>query len=96
MSMEILASLRVQNHGVVSASPGVSFDVGTGTVTFPNPKGLTVVPVVSYISPNAAYATESVFFKDIQNTAVVVWDGAQDTSGRNGSPGWFTLVVTGY
>lgn len=96
MALELLAALRVQNHAVISQSPGVNFDVGTGTVTFPNPKGLTVVPVVSYISPNATYATESIFFKDIQNTAVVVWEGAQDTSGRNGSPAWFTLLVSGY
>jgi hypothetical protein len=96
MAFQTLAALRVQHHAVVSQSPGVNFDPATGSVTFPNPHNLIVVPSVSYISPNAAYATETVYFKDIQNTALIVWEGAQDTSGRNGSPGDFSLVVVGF
>lgn len=96
MTFQILAALRVQHHAVVSKSNGVNFDPATGSVTFPNPQNLTVVPSVSYISTNAAYATETVYFKNIQNTDVIVWEGAQDTSGRNGSPGDFSLVVVGF
>jgi hypothetical protein len=51
------------------------------------------VPVVSYVSPNATYATETVFIKEYNNTTVTVWQGAQDTSGRNHPPVDFTLVV---
>ncbi|MFB9263585.1 hypothetical protein ACFFWD_10430 [Bradyrhizobium erythrophlei] len=96
MAFEILAAIRVENHNVVSQSPGVNFNQATGSVTFPNPKNLTVVPSVSFISPNATYATSTVYFKSIQNVDVIVWEGAQDTSGRNGSPGWFSLIVVGF
>jgi hypothetical protein len=86
MAFEILAAPRVQQNQVVSQSPSVNFIAATGSVTFPNPNNRTVVPSVSYISPNATYATQTVYFKSIQNTDVIVWEGAQDTSGRNGLP----------
>ena len=96
MTFEILAALVVQNHNVIHQSPGANFNPATGSVTFPNPRNLTAVPTVSYVSPNAAYATETAYFKSIQNTDVIVWQGAQDTSGRNSSPSDFSLIVVGF
>jgi hypothetical protein len=65
-------------------------------VTFPNPNNLKATPVVSYISPNAGYATETVYFKEIATTTATVWQGAQDTSGRNHPPLDFTITIVGF
>ena len=94
MAGQVLAVLAVKGGVVVNRAPAaVEFDPATGLVTFPNPNKLTAVPVVSYISANAAYATETVFIKEHGGTTVTVWQGAQDTSGRNHPPIDFTLVV---
>jgi len=91
---QVLAMLVVKNGKVANRAPtSVEFDSATGLVTFQNPNNLSAVPVVSYISPNATYATETVFIKEYDNTTVTVWQGAQDTSGRNHPPVDFTLVV---
>jgi hypothetical protein len=95
MAGKLLAGLIVQKGVIVSQSNGLTFNLPTGLVTFPNADNLTAYPIVSYISPNATYATDTVFFKQIGNTAVTVWQGAQDTTGRNGSPTDFSLVVVG-
>ena len=94
MSGQVLAVLVVRNGKVASRAPAqVEFDAATGLVTFQNPNNLSAVPVVSYISPNATYATESVFVKEYSHTTVTLWQGAQDTSGRNHPPIDFALVV---
>jgi hypothetical protein len=94
MSGQVLALLVVKGGRVASRAPAnVEFDPPTGLVTFQNPSKLTAVPVVSYVSPNATYATETVFIKEYDNTTVTVWQGAQDASGRNHPPVDFTLVV---
>ena len=96
MTSEILAVLAVR-HGAVSygPDPAVTFDPVTGLVAFPNPKNRTCVPVVSYISPNGASATETVYIKEFGPTTVIVWQGALDTSARNHAPTDFTLMVAG-
>jgi hypothetical protein len=86
MQGQVLAAATVQDGRIVTASPGLNFDAPTGLITFPNPSNVTAIPVVSYISENAAYSTESVFIKEYGQTSVTVWQGAQDTSGRNHPP----------
>lgn len=96
MTGQVLAAAVIRGGTVVSHSPGLAFDPHTGLITFPNPNNLTATPVVSYITPNAAYATETVYFKEIGKTTATVWQGAQDTSGRNHPPLDFTIVVVGF
>ena len=64
---QVLAMLVVKNGKVANRAPAsVEFDSATGLVTFQNPNNpnnLSAVPVVSYISPNATYATETLFIK---------------------------------
>jgi hypothetical protein len=96
MAGQVLAAAVVRGGVLITHSPNLSFDHSTGLVTFPNPNNLKATPVVSYISPNAAYATETVYFKEISNTTAIVWQGAQDTSGRNHPPLDFTIVVVGF
>ena len=94
MTGQVLALLAVKNGKVATRAPdNVEFDPATGLVTFSNSSSLSAVPVVSYISPNATYATETVFIKEYDNTTVTVWQGAQDTSGRSHPPTDFTLLV---
>lgn len=93
--MTILATLIVKGGRVTSQYPkALEFDPPTGVVSFPNPDGLEATPVVSYISPTASHATETVYLKEIGKTTVTVWQGAQDSSGRNHAPTDFTLVVS--
>jgi hypothetical protein len=94
----ILASIEVRGGKVISSSNGVTFDSGTGTVTFANPDKLKVFPLMSYISTNDAYATESVFLKTLPSspTSVTVWQGAQDTTGRSHPPIDFIAVIFGF
>jgi hypothetical protein len=93
----LLGSLQVKASKIVSSSYGLTFDSGTGVVTFPNPDNLKVVPVMSSISPNNVYVTESVYSRTASSpTQVTVWQGAQDTSGRNHAPVDFTLIIAGF
>jgi hypothetical protein len=97
MSGQILAALIVKHGTIVSkSSKDVNFDAATGLVTFANAGGLNATPVVSYISPNATYATEHVYFKELGNTSVTVWQGPLDTGNRNHPPSDFTLIVVGF
>jgi hypothetical protein len=96
MTGQVLAVLVVKDAHVVTRSPDiVEFHPDTGLVTFQNKDNLSAVPVVSYRSPNATYATETVFIKEYDPVSVTVWQGAQDTTGRNHPPTDFTLVVVG-
>jgi hypothetical protein len=92
----ILAMAEVKASRLVYNSDGVSFDSGNGTITFPNPNNLKFVPVMSYISENGTYATQTVYAKTFTNNSVVVWQGALDTTGQNGPPRSFTLIVIGF
>jgi hypothetical protein len=92
----ILAMIEVKNGAVVYKSAGVTFDSGTGKITFENKSNLKPVPLYSYISPNGVYATESIFSRVIANDYIIAWQGAQDTSGRNHPPLDFTAVVVGF
>ncbi len=92
----ILAMIEVKNGAVVYSSAGVTFDSGTGKITFQNKTKAKPVPVYSYISPNGVYATESIFSRVIAADYVIAWQGAQDTSGRNHPPADFTAVIVGF
>jgi hypothetical protein len=96
ISGRILAIAQVRGRKLVYANQGTTFDPSSGTVTFQNPMNLKFVPVMSYISTNNAYATETVYSKSFGPNYVVVWQGAQDTSGNNHPPYDFTLAVLGY
>ena len=94
----LLGSLQVRGSKIVSSSYGLTFDFGTGVVTFPNPNNLKVVPVMSSISPNNVYVTEFglILGPSHRRLQVTVWQGAQDTSGRNHAPVDFTLIIVGF
>lgn len=91
----ILAAGIVRSGTLTARTDGVIFDPDSGRITFPNPKGFVFVPIMSAISPNAEYVTESCYMKSINETSFVLWQGAQDTSGRNHKPYDCTFIVVG-
>ena len=93
-----LAALTVKEGAVVSNSKDVKYDIHTGVVTFPNPKNLRFVPIVSDLAPksHADYITETHFIRDIETTNQFrVWSKALDTGARNNPPSNFTAIVIG-
>lgn len=91
----ILAVVRVDSHKVTYATPGVSFSKSSGVVTFPNPKEMKFVPVISN-SLNSSYLTEVHFVRQISlPNQFRVWRTALDTGNRNNKPHSFTAIVIG-
>jgi hypothetical protein len=91
----ILAAGVVRGGQAIYSSRGTSFDPGTGRVSFPNPKGLKFIPIIAAISPNAQFVTESCYVRSIGPDFFILWQGAQDTSGRNEPPRDCTFTVVG-
>ena len=93
-----LAALTVREGAVVSNSKDVKYDRATGVVTFPNPKNLRFVPIVSDLAQKSStdYITETHFIREIGTTNQFrVWSKTLDTGGRNNPPSNFTAIVIG-
>jgi hypothetical protein len=84
------------------SSPNVTFALNpdvSGTLSFPNPQNLRIVPILSYLSPNGVYATGCAFIKNEPSpsaTSVIIRGGALDTSGRVFHPTDFTAIIVGF
>jgi hypothetical protein len=94
-----LAALTVRGGKLASSSEGVSYDSETGVVSFPNPRGLHFVPVISDAAPNDTphYITTTHYIREIGSTnQFKVWSTALDTTDRNYAPSYFTAVVVGF
>jgi hypothetical protein len=92
----ILAMAHVKNGQLASASPGVSFDPGSGVVSFPNPKHLAFLPLISD-SKEFPYITEMHWIKAIiPPDKFVVGLKAMDTGNRTSPPDNFTAVMVGF
>jgi len=91
----ILGAGTIRSGQLTDHSDGVSFDSGSGKVSFPNSKNLRFIPIVSFIAANGQYATETCFVKGTGANFVVVWQGAQDTSGRNHPPTDCSFAIVG-
>jgi hypothetical protein len=95
----LLAIARVKDSKLVSASPGVALELNpktnSGTITFPNPKNLKVVPVISDAN-DAPYITNMHYVSNIQNNNFSVRRKAMDTGDRTYLPTDFTAIVVGF
>ncbi len=91
----ILASGVVKGGNLVVSTDGVTFDSGTGKLSFPNSKNMPFIPIVSALSPNGQYLTGSCFTRSTGPNYFILWQGAQDTSGRNNAPTDCTFTVLG-
>ncbi|MGR9503668.1 hypothetical protein ACU8MW_08120 [Rhizobium leguminosarum] len=92
---KILAAGIVRKSQLLSGSEGMTYDNISGRVTFPNPKGLKFVPLMASVSPTENYLTESCFTRSFGKDYFILWQGAQDTTGRNEAPRDCTFVVLG-
>jgi len=94
----VIAMAEVKGSRLIAGSPNLTFDSGTGALTFPSPQNPKIIPAVSYISVNGAYATEDVYLKSVVTApnSITVWQGALDTGGRNHPPNDFTAIVIGF
>lgn len=95
LANRVLGAAAVIKGRVDLVSQGATFDLATGTFTFPNPLGLRYVPVVTYISPNSTYATGDCFIKSMSPNTVSVGQGGLDTSGKVYPIDNCTLAVVG-
>lgn len=92
----ILAMIHIKNGMLASASPGVSFDQGSGVVSFPNPKSLSFLPLISD-SKDAPYITGMHWIKAIlPPDKFIVRLKAMDTGDRTYPPDNFTAVIVGF
>lgn len=97
-SLVPLAAITVRKGAAVLNSKDVKYEAGTGVVTFPNPKNLRFVPIVSDLAQETPdhYITETHFIREIGSTNQFrVWRTPLDTSDRNGAPSNFTAIVIG-
>lgn len=94
----VLALITVKDGKIERFSNGVSYDAKTGIVSFPNPKKLNFVTVVSDFGSHGIYSTTTNFLrKDFESTEKFkVWATPLDTSGRNSKPESFSAIVIGY
>lgn len=93
----IIALIQVK-HGTLqpTSSPKTSFDQSSGVVSFPNPRGLTFLPIISDAN-DAEYITSRDYIKSIiPPDKFVVRLNATDTSGRTFPPDNFTAVIVGF
>lgn len=92
----ILAMAQVKNGMLASASPGVSFDQPSGVVSFPNPRNVAFLPLISD-SREAPYITQMHWIKAIlPPDKFIVRSKAMDTGDRTYSPEDFTAVIVGF
>jgi hypothetical protein len=95
----VLATAYVRNgmlNGKLS-SPNVKFQA-PGVLTFPNPRNLRIVPLLSVVAEYAAgYTTSDAYIlKDPTSTSVEIRQGAKDTGNRVFPPHDFTAVILGF
>lgn len=93
----ILAIARIKGGALQTSSPGVSFEPG-GKISFPNPKRLTYVPIVSD-SAEYPYITSTHWINSIIDfQSFSVRQKALDTAGaeRTSNPLDFTVAVIGF
>jgi hypothetical protein len=81
----ILAMAQIKDGKLISRSDGVAFDRDAGRLSFPNPKRLTFVPVVSDFN-EGVYITDTHFIRALGPDNIIVWSKPLDTGGRNGPP----------
>jgi hypothetical protein len=91
----IFAAGVVKGGNLVVITDGVSFDSGTGKVSFPNSKNIPFITIVSAVSQNGQYLTGSCYTRSTGPNYFILWQGAQDTSGRNNAPTDCTFSVIG-
>lgn len=91
-----LAALTIREGVAISSSKDVNYDAPTGVVTFPNPKKLRFVPIVSDLGKGPTdYITATHFIQDIGANQFKVARVALDTGGRTSPPSGFTVIVIG-
>jgi hypothetical protein len=91
----ILAAGVVKGGKLVVSTDGVSFDTESGKISFANGKNTPFITIVSAISPNGQYLTGSCYTRSTGPDYFILWQGAQDTSGRNNAPTDCTFTVVG-
>ncbi|AWM06101.2 hypothetical protein [Bradyrhizobium symbiodeficiens] len=93
----ILAMIQVKNGQLSStSSPNVSFDQTSGLVSFPNPRNLAFLPVVSDTN-DVPYITQMHWIRAIlPPDKFIVRAKAMDTGDRTWPPHNFTAVVVGF
>lgn len=92
----VLAMIEVKKSKLTSATPGVAFDPGTGLVSFPNPKSLQFLPVVSDANEDP-YITQTHWIRQILGPdKFIVRAKAMDTGDRTWPPHDFVAVVIGF
>jgi hypothetical protein len=93
----ILAMIQIKNGQLQSvSSPNVSFDQTTGLVSFPNPRNLAFLPVVSDAN-DAPYITSMHWIRAIlPPDKFIVRAKAMDTGDRTYPPNNFAAVVVGF
>lgn len=93
----ILAMIQVKNGQIQpTSSPNVSFDQGSGIVSFPNPRNLVFLPVVSDAN-DAPYITQTHWIRAIlPPDKFIVRAKAMDTGDRTWPPHDFTATVVGF
>ena len=96
LTYEVLAAVRVEKGSIVSRTPGVSYNKGTGVVVFPNSRNKSFIPVVTDFN-NFKYATDKHYLREITGAdRFRVWRTTMDTTARNDSPESFTAIVIGF
>lgn len=96
--IQILAALRVRSGSLLEWTAGVTFVRDPGTVTFPNPRQLKFVPIVTDSQDNT-YITDTHWVRSIQAPNIfTVRAKALDTGGaeRTSPPHDFTAIVLGF
>lgn len=96
LARRVIGAATIKDGQIQSISSGLTVDVNSGRVSFQNPNHLHFVPVISAISPNGVYLTESCYVRSLGEDFVILWQGAQDTSGRNGHPINCTITLVAF
>jgi len=98
--VSILAVAAVRKKQLLSHSEGVIFDPPTGLISFPNPRGLPFIPLVSdFGDRNTTYITDTHYIQGVLGTdKFFVRAKALDTGGaeRTADAHDFTVVVLGF
>lgn len=81
---------------VFSGSPGVSYDASQGVVTFPNPTGMMVMPLISDFARPSGFVTSTHIIDTLSSTTVKVRSKAMDTGDRTGLPEHFVVAIVGF